>query len=93
MLPVIGYVQKDELETSVLFELICERYERKSLLITCNQSFKEWEHIFRDKQMAIAAIDRLIHHATILEIEAESYRRKKAIEKVKKRTVNVVGGK
>ena len=80
----IGYVQKDEYETNVLFELICERYERKSMLITCNQSFKEWDHIFHDKQMAIAAIDRLVHHATILEIDAESYRRKKALEKVKK---------
>lgn len=81
----IGYVQKDEFETNVLFELICERYERKSILITCNQPFKEWDHIFLNKQMAIAAIDRLVHHATILEIEAESYRRKKALEKAKKR--------
>ena len=88
----LGYVQKDELETNVLFELICERYERKSLLITCNQSFKEWDHIFRDKQMAIAAIDRLIHHATILEIEAESYRRKKALERVKKKNNKSVEG-
>jgi DNA replication protein DnaC len=78
-----GYVQKDELETNVLFELICERYERKSLIITCNQPFKEWERIFIDKQMAIAAIDRLVHHATILEIEAESYRKKQAISRKK----------
>ena len=70
-----GYVQKDELETSVLFELICERYERKSMVITCNQPFKDWDRIFLDKQMAIAAVDRLVHHATIFEIEAESYRR------------------
>jgi len=78
-----GYVQRDEIETSVLFELICERYERKSLLITCNQPFKDWERIFVDKQMAVAAIDRLIHHATILEIDAESYRRKQALSKFK----------
>lgn len=78
-----GYVRKDELETSVLFELICERYERKSLLITCNQPFKEWDQIFLDKQMAIAAVDRLIHHASILEIEAESYRRKQALNLTK----------
>ncbi len=76
-----GYVQKDELETSVLFELICERYERKSMVITCNQPFKDWDRIFLDKQMAIAAVDRLVHHATIFEIEAESYRRKQAITK------------
>ena len=78
-----GYVQKDELETSVLFELICERYERKSLVITCNQSFKDWDRIFLDKQMAIAAVDRLVHHATIFEVEAESYRRKEALKKKK----------
>jgi DNA replication protein DnaC len=82
-----GYVRKDELETSVLFELICTRYERKSLLITCNQPFKEWDQIFVDKQMAIAAVDRLVHHATILEIEAESYRRKEAIRKKKTKEV------
>jgi len=77
-----GYVQKDELETSVLFELICERYEHKSLVITCNQTFTGWDHIFRDKQMAVAAVDRLIHHATILEVEVkESYRKRQAIGK------------
>ena len=78
-----GYVQKDELETSVLFDLICERYERKSMLITCNQPFKDWDKIFLDKQMAVAAIDRLIHNASILEIEAESYRRKQALNKAR----------
>jgi DNA replication protein DnaC len=78
-----GYVQKDELETSVLFELICERYERKSMVVTCNQPFKDWDRIFLDKQMAIAAVDRLVHHATIFEIEAESYRRKQAMNKKK----------
>lgn len=78
-----GYVQKDEFETSVLFELICERYERKSMVITCNQPFKDWDRIFLDKQMAIAAVDRLVHHATILEIEAESYRRREALGKKK----------
>lgn len=83
-----GYVQKDELETSVLFELICERYERKSMLITCNQPFKDWEHIFLNKQMAVAAIDRLIHNASILEIEAESYRRKQALSKAAAKTRN-----
>jgi DNA replication protein DnaC len=55
-------------------------------LVTCNQPFKEWDHIFLDKQMAIAAIDRLIHHAMILEIDAESYRRKQAISRIKKKT-------
>jgi DNA replication protein DnaC len=78
-----GYVKRDEFETSVLFELIAERYEHKSLLITCNQPFKEWDHIFLDKHMALAAVDRLVHHATILEIDAESYRRKQALNNSK----------
>jgi len=74
-----GYVQKDQNETNVLFELICERYENKSLLITCNQVFAEWDKIFIDKAMAVAAADRLIHHATILELNVESYRKKAAL--------------
>jgi len=73
-----GYVRRDELETSVLFELISERYEKRSMVITCNQPFREWEQIFIDKQMAVAAIDRLIHNATILELNGESYRRRQA---------------
>ncbi len=75
----IGYVKKDQMETSVLFELICERYENKSLLITCNQPFTEWDKIFIDKTMAVAAVDRLIHHATILDLNVESYRRRAAL--------------
>lgn len=74
-----GYVQKDQMETSVLFELICERYENKSLLITCNQPFAEWDKIFIDKTMAVAAVDRLIHHATIMDLNVESYRRRAAL--------------
>jgi len=74
-----GYVQKDQTETSVLFELISERYENKSLLITCNQTFSEWDKIFMDKAMAIAAVDRLVHHATILELDVESYRKRAAL--------------
>ena len=76
-----GYVHKSEVETSLLFELICERYERRSLLITCNQPFQEWDQIFEDKRMAIAAVDRLVHHANILELQAQSYRKKKALER------------
>jgi DNA replication protein DnaC len=84
-----GYVQKDEFETSVLFELICCRYERKSMLITCNQPFKEWENIFVNRQMAVAAIDRVVHKAFILEIEAESYRKKQALERARNKTVKI----
>lgn len=71
----IGYAKKDEQETSVLFELIAERYETSSLIITANQPFSEWDKIFPDNMMAVAAVDRLIHHGTILNINEQSYRR------------------
>ena len=68
-------------ETSVLFELIAARYECRSLLITANQPFGEWGRIFLDQAMTLAAIDRLVHHATILEMNVESYRRKAALDR------------
>lgn len=74
----ISYVRKDQAETSVLFELIAERYERRSLLITANQPFSGWDQVFPDAGMTVAAIDRLVHHSTIFELNVESYRRKKA---------------
>ncbi|UPU01598.1 IS21-like element helper ATPase IstB (plasmid) [Bradyrhizobium barranii subsp. apii] len=77
----ITYVSKDQAETSVLFELITARYERRSLLITANQPFGEWGRIFPDQAMTLAAIDRLVHHATILEMNVESYRRKVALDR------------
>ena len=77
----ITYVTKDQAETSVLFELIAARYERRSLLITANQPFGEWGRIFPDQAMTLAAIDRLVHHATILEMNVESYRRKAALNR------------
>jgi DNA replication protein DnaC len=77
----IAYVTKDQAETSVLFELIAARYERRSLLITANQPFGEWGRIFPDQAMTLAAVDRLVHHATILEMNVESYRRKAALDR------------
>ena len=77
----LAYVSKDQAETSVLFELIAARYERRSMLITANQPFGEWGKVFPDQAMTLAAIDRLVHHATILEMNVESYRRKTAIER------------
>jgi DNA replication protein DnaC len=77
----IAYVTKDQAETSVLFELIAARYERRSLLITANQPFGEWGKIFSDQAMTLAAIDRLVHHATILEMKVESCRRKAALKR------------
>src|ERR1700736_5210495 len=77
----IAYVTKDQAETSVLFELISARYERRSLLITANQPFGEWGKIFPDQAMTVAVVDRLVHHATIFEMNVESYRRRTALER------------
>lgn len=77
----LAYVTKDQAETSVLFELIGARYERRSMLITANQPFVEWGKIFPDHAMTVAAVDRLIHHATILEMNVESYRRREALDR------------
>ena len=77
----VGYVRKTEQETSVLFELIAHRYERHSMIITSNKSFDQWDELFDDSTMTIAAIDRLVHHATIIHCEGESYRRKTALSK------------
>ena len=77
----LSYVQKSQAETSVLFELISARYERRSILITANKPFGEWDGIFPDKAMTLAAIDRLVHHATIFEMNVESYRRRSAVER------------
>ena len=77
----IAYVSKDQAETSVLFELIGSRYERLSLLITANQPFGEWGKVFPDQAMMLAAIGRLVHHSTILEMNVESYRRRAAINR------------
>src|SRR3984885_4660142 len=77
----IAYVSKDQAETSVLFELIGSRYERRSMLITANQPFGAWTKVFPDPTLSLAAIDRLVHHATILEMNVESYRRRAALDR------------
>jgi DNA replication protein DnaC len=77
----LAYVSKDQAETSVIFELISARYERRSLLITANQPFGEWGKVFPDQAMTLAAVDRLVHHATIFEMNVESYRRRAALER------------
>jgi DNA replication protein DnaC len=77
----LAYVTKDQAETSVLFELIGARYERRSLLVTANQPFGEWGKIFPDQAMTLAVIDRLVHHASIFEMNVESYRRRTALER------------
>ena len=77
----LAYVTKDQAETSVLFELISARYERRSMLITANQPFGEWGKVFPDPAMTLAAVDRLAHHATIFEMNVESYRRRVALDR------------
>jgi len=72
----IGYVKKTDSETQVLFEFIAHRYESGSLIVTSNQPFSHWDQIFPDTLMTVAAIDRIIHHATIVEIDGDSYRKK-----------------
>jgi DNA replication protein DnaC len=70
----IGYVQHDREEMEVLFTLLAERYERGSILLTSNLPFSQWERIFKDPMTTAAAIDRLIHHSVILELNTGSYR-------------------
>ena len=77
----LAYVTKDQAETSVLFELISARYERRSMIITANQPFGEWGKVFPDPAMTLAAVDRLVHHSTIFEMNVESYRRRTAIQR------------
>jgi IstB-like ATP binding protein len=78
----IGYVQHDRDELEVLFTLLAERYERRSVAITTNLLFSEWDRIFKDPMTTMAAIDRVVHHSVILDLMGgmESYRAREAIE-------------
>ena len=76
----LGYVKKTDAETHVLFELIAHRYETGSLIITSNQPFGEWDKIFTDTSMTVAAIDRVVHHSMIFDVDADSYRKRQAIK-------------
>jgi len=75
----IGYVQQDRDEIEVLFTFLAERYERKSVMITTNLVFSEWERIFKDPMTTLAAIDRVVHHSVILDLMGmDSYRAQEA---------------
>lgn len=74
----IGYVQQSREEMEVLFSFLAERYEQGSLMITSNLPFSKWEQIFKDPMTTAAAIDRLVHHSIILELNVESYRMEQA---------------
>lgn len=78
----IGYVQQNREEIEVLFTLLAERYERGSVMITSNLPFSKWEQIFKDPMTTAAAIDRLVHHCVILDLNLPSYRTLKAKEKL-----------
>jgi len=80
----IGYVQHNRQEMEVLFTLLAERYERGSVMITSNLPFSKWEKIFKDPMTTAAAIDRLVHHCVILELNIPSYRMEEARKKSKK---------
>ncbi len=83
LLDDIGYVQQSREEMEILFTFLSERYERRSLMITSNLMFSEWDRIFKDPMTTLAAIDRLVHHSTVLELDCESYRANEAIERRK----------
>jgi len=74
----IGYVQQSREEMEVLFTFLAERYERRSVIITSNLVFSEWDRIFKDPMTTAAAIDRLVHHSTVLELNGESVRAEEA---------------
>ncbi len=74
----IGYVQQSREEMEVLFTFLSERYERRSVIITSNLVFSEWDRIFKDPLTTAAAIDRLIHRAIILEVTGTSFRTEEA---------------
>lgn len=74
VLDELGYVEQSRDEMEVLFTFLAERYERRSLMVTSNLVFSQWDRIFKDPVMTAAAIDRLVHHSTILELDGPSYR-------------------
>jgi len=74
----IGYVQQEREEMEVLFTFLADRYERSSIMITSNLPFSKWDQIFKDTMIAAAAIDRLVHHSVIMEMNIKSYRMEKA---------------
>jgi DNA replication protein DnaC len=91
----IGYVQQSREEMEVLFTLLAERYERGSVILTSNLPFSRWENIFKDPMTTAAAIDRLVHHSVILELNIPSYRleeakRSKVAEKPQRAHLDVI---
>lgn len=84
----IGYVQQQQEEMEVLFTFLAERYERRSVLITSNLVFSQRDKIFKDPMTAAAAIDRIVHHCTILELNGSSYRTDNALNQGQKENIS-----
>jgi DNA replication protein DnaC len=74
----VGYIQQSPEEAEILFTLLAERYERRSVFITSNLIFANWDRIFRDQMATAAAIDRLVHHSVLLEFDVSSFRTEQA---------------
>ena len=88
LLDDLGYLPQGNEESEVLFTLIAERYERRSLGITSNRVFSEWERIFANPMATAAAIDRVVHHSVILELDVPSYRTNAARQRGEATEVN-----
>lgn len=84
LLDDIGYIQQSREEMEVLFTFLSERYERKSIMISSNLLFSEWDKIFKDPMTTAAAIDRIVHHSTILELDGNSIRAEAAKKRKQK---------
>ncbi len=88
----ISYIPYEKGDADVLFTLLSERYEQRSVVITSNLVFSQWQQIFKDEMTTAAVINRLVHHATILELNADSFRADQAranIQKIPTREKNV----
>ena len=88
MIDDFGYVKQNREEMEVLFTLLADRYERGSVMLTSNLPFSQWEKIFKDPMTTAAAIDRLVHHSIILELNLPSYRLEES--KKQKGKINVM---
>jgi DNA replication protein DnaC len=84
MIDDFGYVKQNREEMEVLFSLLAYRYERGSMLITSNLPFSRWQEVFKDPMTTAAAIDRLVHHSVILELNVDSYRAQAARDRADK---------
>lgn len=82
----IGYIQQDRDEMEVLFTLLAERYERRTVILTSNLVFSQWDRIFKDPMTTAAAIDRIVHHSVILELTGPSFRAEEAKARLPKET-------